>query len=74
MLGLTDSRYYASLTRNIYKYLPIRLKNDDLKRYHGKDERISLQNYEDCVNFYFNLMKNSDNAELYKQNTQHTEL
>ncbi len=30
--GQTDSRFYNQLTQNIYKYLPIRIKNSDLKR------------------------------------------
>lgn len=33
MLGLTDSRFYVNLTKNVYKYLPIKIKNDDLKRF-----------------------------------------
>ncbi len=30
--GQTDSRFYSGLTENIYKYLPIRIRNSDLKR------------------------------------------
>lgn len=33
MVGLTDSRYYYNLTSNIYKYLPMKVSNDDLKGY-----------------------------------------
>lgn len=34
MLGLTDSRFYANLTKNVYKYLPIKILQNDLKRYY----------------------------------------
>ena len=33
MLGFTDSRFYVNLTKNVYKYLPIKIKNYDLKRF-----------------------------------------
>lgn len=58
--GQTDSRFYNQLTKNIYKYFPIRIKNADLKRYHGVDERISIENYENVVNFFCLLFKNTD--------------
>jgi carboxypeptidase PM20D1 len=55
----TDSRHYAPLTKNIYRFLPITLRSEDAKRYHGIDERISLQDYESCVRFYLQLIRNS---------------
>jgi len=56
----TDSRHYAGLTKNIYRFLPITLRPDDAKRYHGIDERISIQDYERCVRFYAQLIRNSN--------------
>ena len=55
----TDSSHYASLTKNIYRFLPITLRSEDAKRYHGINERISLQDYERCVRFYLQLIRNS---------------
>jgi carboxypeptidase PM20D1 len=55
----TDSRHYAPLTKNIYRFLPITLRPDDARRYHGINERISLQDYERCVRFYALLIRNS---------------
>ena len=60
LVAATDSRHYAALTRNIFRFLPITLKPEDTKRYHGIDERISIDDYERCVRFYSNLIKNSD--------------
>ena len=62
--GGTDSKHYANSTRNIYKFQPLLLKNSDLKRFHGVDERISLENFEDLINFYFKLIDNSDKMHL----------
>ncbi len=33
MVGATDSRFYNNNTKNIYKYLPIRLTLEDTKGY-----------------------------------------
>lgn len=31
MVGLTDSRYYTNLTKNVYKYNPTKVSNEDIK-------------------------------------------
>ena len=59
LVAATDSRHYAKLTRNILRFLPITLRPDDAKRYHGIDERISVSDYERCVRFYAQLIRNS---------------
>ncbi|RMZ96294.1 putative carboxypeptidase PM20D1 [Brachionus plicatilis] len=74
MIALTDSRFYTNLTENIYRYLPIRLLNEDLKRYHGVDERITTQGYEDMINFYYLIFKNTDDAHLDKTRELRNEL
>ncbi len=57
--GATDSRHYAVLTRNVFKFVPVVAHPEDLKRVHGVNERISLKNYEQCVMFYSQLIRNS---------------
>ena len=64
MNGATDSRFYVNSTKNIYKFQPMLIKSVDVKRFHGVDERISLDNYADLVNFYFKLMENSDKMHM----------
>ena len=59
LVAATDSRHYASLTTNVYRFLPITLKPDDAKRYHGIDERISVEDYERLIRFYAQLIRNS---------------
>ncbi len=60
LVAATDSRHYRSLTPNIFRFSPITLGPEDTKRYHGVDERISVQDYERLVRFYAQLMINSD--------------
>jgi carboxypeptidase PM20D1 len=60
LVAATDSRHYAGLTKNIFRFLPITLRSGDASRYHGIDERISLDDYERCVRFYAQLIRNSN--------------
>ena len=56
----TDSRHYAPLSRNIFRFLPITLRPEDARRFHGLNERISISDYERCVRFFVQLMRASD--------------
>jgi carboxypeptidase PM20D1 len=57
MTATTDSRHYRKLAGAIYRFNPQRLNPGELSRIHGHDERISLENLENCRRFYFALMK-----------------
>ena len=59
LVAATDSRHYQNLSKNIFRFLPITLRPDDVKRYHGVDERIAIEDYERCVRFYAQLIRNS---------------
>lgn len=58
-IGGTDSRYYAPLTQNIYRFTPIIADASDLTRIHGINERLSVENYQRAVQFFIQLVKNS---------------
>jgi carboxypeptidase PM20D1 len=58
-IAATDTRHYAKLTKNIYRFVPIEFRPEDTKRIHGVDERISVEDYERCVRFYTQLIRNS---------------
>jgi len=59
VVGATDSRYYTELTSNVFKLVPILVTPEDLNRVHGVDERISLEDHEQAVKFYVQLIRNS---------------
>ena len=54
-ISASDSRHFVKTGRNIYRFSPLRLENNDLKRIHGKDERISEMDFKNAVNFYQQL-------------------
>ena len=59
MIAATDSRYFDEVADNVYKFSPVRAKPEDLKRFHGTNERISTDNYVELVQFYHQLISNS---------------
>lgn len=59
-MASTDTKHFLKLSKNVYRFAPSVLELEDLKRIHGTNERISLQNYEEVPNFYYHLMINSD--------------
>ncbi len=57
MLATTDSRHYAGLTDNIFRFSPVRATQGDLARFHGTNERIAIANYADMIRFYRRLIE-----------------
>lgn len=53
----TDSRHYEAVADNIYRFLPVQLQVEDLQRIHGIDERISVENYNQMVQFMILLIQ-----------------
>jgi carboxypeptidase PM20D1 len=56
--GGTDTKHYVRLSRNIYRFMPVRVKEADLARIHGTNERIGVENYGEVVRFFEQLMRN----------------
>ncbi len=59
MLAGTDSRHYAGIADNIFRFSPVRANSDDLKRFHGTNERLSVEGYADMIRFYRRLIENA---------------
>ena len=57
MLATTDSRHYQEQSPDIYRFNPLLLKAEEISRIHGHDERISVENLEQCLKFYTALME-----------------
>ena len=59
MVAATDSRHYTGLTDTILRFMPVRANADDLKRFHGTNERLSIEGYADMIRFYRRLIENT---------------
>ncbi|MFQ6610698.1 MAG: M20 family peptidase [Fidelibacterota bacterium] len=57
VIGGTDSRHFELVSDYIYRFAPLNLNADDLKRIHGVDERISKTDFANMVRFYVRLIK-----------------
>jgi carboxypeptidase PM20D1 len=57
MIGGTDSRHMAAVAENVYRFSPVRARAEDLSRFHGTDERISIENYVEMIRFYETLIR-----------------
>jgi carboxypeptidase PM20D1 len=57
--GGTDTKHYKDLTRNVYRFLAVRIQKEDLARVHGTNERIGIESYAGVVRFYVQLIRNA---------------
>lgn len=59
VVGGTDSKHFKNVSDNVYRFLPIHINNDNIKSFHGINERISVENFENAIRFYVQLIENS---------------
>ncbi len=57
MLAMTDSRHYQGISDDIYRFSALRFGPEDIKRLHGVDERVSIENYAELVTFQILLVR-----------------
>ena len=57
VVGGTDGRHYASLTPNVYRFMPFRLHPEALAMVHGIDERMGAGNLVRAARFYAELLR-----------------
>lgn len=56
MVAGTDSQHYGAISDHIFKFSPVRANSEDLKRFHGTNERLDVGNYADAIRFYHRLI------------------
>ncbi len=56
MIGGTDSRHFEGVSDHIFRFSPVRARPEDLSRFHGTNERISVDNLAELVRFYHRLL------------------
>jgi carboxypeptidase PM20D1 len=59
MVAATDSRHYVGVTDKIFRFSPVRANGEDLKRFHGTNERLPIEGYADMIRFYRRLLENA---------------
>ncbi|MDM0023737.1 M20 family peptidase [Variovorax saccharolyticus] len=59
MTAATDSRHFSLISDAVYRFSPFRVKAEDLPRFHGNNERLSISNYGEMIQFYQQLLLNT---------------
>jgi carboxypeptidase PM20D1 len=57
MVAGTDSRHFVPMADDVYRFFPLTLEPDDVARFHGVDERISLGDYGSVIATYYRLLQ-----------------
>ena len=55
--GGTDARYFYSVSPNVYRFVMARATPDTLRRVHGIDERIPVDDYLTAIRFYHAVIR-----------------
>jgi carboxypeptidase PM20D1 len=56
--GGTDARYFYDISDNVYRFYPLRISPENVKGFHGIDEKITKENYKEIIGFTYHLIKN----------------
>ncbi len=59
MGGGTDALRFEPLSDNVFRFSPFQIESQELKRIHGRDERLSVENLERAIRFYSSLITQS---------------
>lgn len=60
VIGGTDAKYYGRRSKNVFRFLPVFLREGDLGRIHGTDERLSVESVDLAVRYFRRLIRNTD--------------
>ncbi|PRP91429.1 Succinyl-diaminopimelate desuccinylase [Enhygromyxa salina] len=56
-VAATDARHYEDVAAQIYRLSAFFITKDDVARYHGVDERLSLEDFAGMIQFYGRVMQ-----------------
>jgi carboxypeptidase PM20D1 len=60
MTAATDSRHFSLVSDAVYRFSPFRVKGEDLARFHGTNERLAISNYGEMIQFYHQLLRDTN--------------
>ncbi len=63
MVAATDSRHFTGISDAVFRFSPVRAHSEDLARFHGTNERVSIANYAEMIQFYHQLLRNGAGAQ-----------
>ncbi|MCQ1528926.1 M20 family peptidase [Lutispora saccharofermentans] len=52
VVGGSDSRKYYNVCKNIYRFTPFIVNDEEMKAFHNTNERITIENFNRMIDFY----------------------
>lgn len=59
----TDSKHFIEISDDVYRFFPLHYTPKTAGMIHGINERIDKENYKECVQFVYQLVKNTSEME-----------
>ena len=59
LIGQTDGKHYEWICNQIYRFSPSYISKREGQMYHGFDERMSVEDFANVVQFYYRLISNA---------------
>lgn len=59
VIAATDARYYYKISPNVYRFMPNYINPENLACFHGIDERVAVEEFENGIRFYRQLILNA---------------
>lgn len=60
VMGGTDAKYYSGRSENVFRFLAAKLGPDDMTRFHGTNERLSVNSFAGSIRFFQRLIRGAD--------------
>jgi len=60
VVGGTDAKYYSQRSPNVFRFLPAVITQEDFRRFHGTNERLSIDSLATSVRYFYQLVRNVD--------------
>jgi carboxypeptidase PM20D1 len=57
LTGASDSRWFAPIADDVYRFTGFTIGPEDVSRFHGVDERIAVADYERVIAVYYRLLR-----------------
>lgn len=60
VIAATDSRHFEEVSDHVYRFVPYHINSDNISSFHGIDEHVLLDDYNNAIRFYKQLIINSN--------------
>lgn len=63
VLGGTDAKHFEQIAKNTFRFIPYVIHPDNVKSFHGINERLPVSQFDNTIRFYAQLIQNFNISE-----------